>query len=79
MTNPQLTELEFLVLKSLSQQDTFDELPTSSIGNLIDETGIEAKQIRGVLTSLHNKGLVQSIVFQNNKLGFQFMTNLYQF
>jgi DNA-binding MarR family transcriptional regulator len=70
-----LTELEILVLNSLSQQDEYDEMPTSSIGNLILETGIEAKQIRGVLSSLQNKGLVSTTTYPNNKIAFQYLNN----
>lgn len=75
MQNLQLTELESLVLKSLSNQDEYDELPTSTIGNLIEETGISSKSIRGVLSSLVQKGLVKTTTFINGKIAFQFLYN----
>jgi DNA-binding IscR family transcriptional regulator len=68
-----LTELELSVLNSLSNQDSYDELPTSSVENLTDETGISVKVIRGVLSSLVKKELVKTTTYINGKTAFQFI------
>jgi DNA-binding MarR family transcriptional regulator len=70
-----LTELEILVLKSLSEQDEYDEMPTSSVGNLTESTGICIKSIRGVLSSLIKKGLVSTTTYANGKIAFQYLNN----
>ena len=73
MTNQHLTELEILVLNSLKDQDEYDEMPTSSVGNLIESTGIPSKSIRGVLSSLVQKELVSTTTYPNGKIAFQYL------
>ena len=75
MTKEQLTQLEVSVLNALSNQDEYDEMPTSSVENLSDASGIDNKSIRGVLSSLIKKGLVQTTTFANGKTAFQFIYN----
>ena len=73
MTTLQLTELETIVLNSLKDQDEYDEMPTSSVGNLIESTGICSKSIRGVLSSLVKKDLVSTTTYPNGKIAFQYL------
>ena len=73
MEKTELTELEILVLNSLKDQDEYDDLPTSSVGNLTESTGICTKSIRGVLSSLIKKDLVTSTTYPNGKIAFQYL------
>lgn len=75
----QLTDLELKVLKVLSNSDEYDELPTSSLEDLEFETEINVKQLRGILSSLIQKELVQKISLPSNKPAFSFLNNTYKF
>lgn len=68
-----LTELEKKVLTDLSFSDEYDGLPTDSILNIKAGTGIDTKILRGVLTSLRQKGLVSITQLPNGVTGFQYI------
>lgn len=53
-----LTELETKVVNHLSGRDEFDEMPADCFESIQDASGIEAKQLRGVLSSLIQKDVV---------------------
>lgn len=68
-----LTDLELQVINALKNGDHFEDYPTESIGNLIDETGLTANVLRGVLSSLVQKELVQTGEFPNGMTAFHYV------
>jgi len=68
-----LTELELQVINLLKQGDHFEDYPTESIGNLVDDTRLNAKVLRGVLSSLIQKGLVETGEFPNGMTAFHYV------
>ena len=70
-----LTELETLVLESISQGDYYDDMPTECIENLKDSLNISTKILRGVLSSLVQKDLVRLGEFPNGLTSFSLRNN----
>jgi hypothetical protein len=70
-----LTELETLVLESISQGDYYDDMPTECIENLKDNLNISTKILRGVLSSLVQKDLVKLGEFPNGLTSFSLRNN----
>jgi hypothetical protein len=70
-----LTELETLVLESISQGDYYDDMPTECIENLKDNLNISTKILRGVLSSLVQKDLVRLGEFPNGLTSFSLRNN----
>lgn len=74
MTNlANLTELELKVVNVLKNADWFDDMPTESIANLVNETGLTTKVLRGVLSSLIQKEVVSQGEFPNGKTAFHYL------
>ena len=75
MENLNLTELELKVVNALKSGDDYEGYPTESIGNLIDETELSPKVLRGVLSSLIQKDLVETGEFPNGMTAFHYTGN----
>jgi len=73
--NSNLTELENRVLEAIKQGDWFDDMPSECIGNLVDSTGLTSKVLRGVLSSLLQKELIEQGEYPNGITAFQFKQN----
>jgi hypothetical protein len=69
-TQIQITELESKVLGVIAEGDEFEGMPTECIANIKDNTGISTKILRGVLSSLIQKGLVWQGEFPNGMTAF---------
>lgn len=70
-----LTELETLVLESISQGDYYNDMPTECIENLTDNLNINTKILRGVLSSLIKKDLIRVGEFPNGLTSFSLKNN----
>lgn len=70
MKDTNLTDLEKKVIEALKNADEFDGLPTDCIGNLADNTGLSTKILRGVLSSLQQKGLIRQGEYPNGMTSF---------
>jgi len=57
MTN--ITELEQHVLNSIATGDDWDAIPHMTVVEISEGTKIPTKQLRGVISSLEQKGLIQ--------------------
>ena len=68
MTN--LTILENQVIKCISNADYFEDMPTDCIENIADNTGLSTKILRGVLSSLLQKGILMEGEFPNGMTAF---------
>ena len=66
----EMTELETVVLNTISNGDEFEGMPTECIGNIKDNTGISTKILRGVLSSLIQKGLILQGEYPNGMTAF---------
>ena len=73
MSVVKLTELELKVVNVLKNADWFDDMPTESIGNLVDETKLSTKVLRGVLSSLIQKEIVIQGEFPNGMTAFHYV------
>lgn len=67
-----LTELEQQVVSALKDGDDFEDMPTECIENLEGRTGMSTKVLRGVLSSLIKKDIVQSGEFPNGLTAFHY-------
>ena len=55
-----ITELENQVIENIKEEGhDWDGYPHQHFDDISDQTGIPAKQLRGVISSLEQKGLVQ--------------------
>ena len=70
-----LTELELIVISNLKNADEFEDMPTDCLENLVDNTGLTAKVLRGVLSSLIQKEIVWQGEFPNGKTAFHYLLN----
>lgn len=68
----QLTELELKVVEVLESADHFEDMPTESLPNMVSELGIGANILRGVLSSLSKKGLVEIGEYPNGLTAFHY-------
>ena len=73
MTN--LTILETQVIKCISNADYFDDMPTDCIENIADNTGLSTKILRGVLSSLLQKGILMEGEYPNGMTAFSLRNN----
>jgi Fe2+ or Zn2+ uptake regulation protein len=71
-----LTTLELKVLEVLRNQDWFEDMPTANIKDLSLDTKIEVKSLRGVLTSLQEKGIVTTGEFPNGMTAFHLFKDI---
>jgi hypothetical protein len=71
----EITELEKVVLDTISNGDEFENMPTECIENIKDSTGISTKVLRGVLSSLLQKDLILQGEYPNGMTAFHLVTN----
>jgi hypothetical protein len=67
-----ITDLELLVISKLKDADDFEDMPTDCIENLVDNTGLTAKVLRGVLSSLIQKDIVWTGEYPNGLTAFHY-------
>ena len=72
MKSIEMTELETVVLNTISNGDEFEGMATECIENIKDYTGISTKILRGVLSSLLQKGLILQGEYPNGMTAFHF-------
>jgi DNA-binding transcriptional regulator YhcF (GntR family) len=69
------TQLQQQVIAGLVRGDDYEGYPTQCIQNLIDETGLNAKVLRGVLSTLIQRGAVLTGQFSNGMTAFHLVEN----
>lgn len=70
------TTLEKLTMFILNGADHFEEMPTMCFASLVESTNIPAKQLRGVLSSLIQKGAVQEGEYPNGTESYSLTVDL---
>ena len=70
MTTEKLTELENKVLTALEEGDEFEEMPSMCIQEIYDETKLNKKILRGVLSSLFKKDLITEGEYPNGMTAY---------
>lgn len=60
-----ITELEKKVIDNIKSGDDWDDEPHQCFKDISSETGIKAHQLRGVISSLEQKGIIQESELPN--------------
>ena len=65
METTNLTELELEVIKAYDNADEFDDMPCYCFEDLVNSSGLTAKTLRGVLSSLLQKSIISEGEYPN--------------
>ena len=65
-----LTALEQMVINVIANGDSYDDMPSECIENISDETGVNNKILRGVLSSLEQKNVIKVGWYPNGMKAF---------
>jgi predicted transcriptional regulator len=71
-TQVNITELEQIVLNVIAKGDEYEDMPSECIENIKYDTNLSTKILRGVLSSLLQKGLLKQGEYPNGMTAFHY-------